>query len=98
MAQVSISKALMLVLVIVVSSAAAMVSAQDSELASAPAPTMVSGADAFVPVFGAILGSSLLLSVFFWTEAFGCTELNVILMKSYYIIYILCGFCEWSEI
>ena len=63
MAQVSISKALMLVLVIVVSSAAAMVSAQDSELAPAPAPTMVSGADAFVPVSGVILGSSLLLSV-----------------------------------
>ncbi|GMY14176.1 Proteoglycan 4 C-terminal part like [Fagus crenata] len=63
MAQVSISKALMLVLVIVVSSVAAMVSAQDTQLAPAPAPTMDVGAAFSLPVSVALLGSSVLFTL-----------------------------------
>ncbi|KAB1205700.1 hypothetical protein CJ030_MR7G017872, partial [Morella rubra] len=63
MAQVSISKALMLVLLIAVSSAAAMVSALDSELAPAPAPTLDTGAAFSMPVSVVVLGSSLALSL-----------------------------------
>ena len=63
MAQFSISKALMLVLVIVVSSAATMVSAQDSKLAPALSPTMDVGAAFSLPISTAFLGSSILFSL-----------------------------------
>ncbi len=94
MAQVSISKALMLVLVIVVSSVAAMVSAQDTQLAPAPAPTMDVGAAFSLPVSVAVLGSSVLFTLLallklwiFWTnlKLFGCKEIEYfeILIWSY---------------
>ena len=53
----------MLVLVIVVSSAAMMVSAQDSKLAPALAPTMDAGAAFSLPISTAFLGSSILFSL-----------------------------------
>ncbi|KAL4606977.1 hypothetical protein ACB092_09G142200 [Castanea dentata] len=64
MAKVTISKALMLVLVlaILVSLAATMVSAQDSQLALAPAP-FDAGAAFSLPISSALLGSSILFSL-----------------------------------
>jgi hypothetical protein len=62
MAQFSIPKALVLMLVIATFAAA--VSAQDSEMAPAPAPGMDAGAGFSLPVSGAIVGFSLVVSLF----------------------------------
>ncbi|KAL9373740.1 hypothetical protein Peur_033360 [Populus x canadensis] len=61
MAQFSIPKALVLMLVIATFTAA--VSAQDSEMAPAPAPGMDAGAGFSLPVSGAIVGFSLVVSL-----------------------------------
>nr|DAD29812.1 TPA_asm: hypothetical protein HUJ06_031280 [Nelumbo nucifera] len=65
MAQVSLSKTTVLVFIVaILSAAAATVSAQgDSEMAPSPAPSIVSGSPFALPVSGAILCSSLLLSL-----------------------------------
>ncbi|KAJ6870553.1 hypothetical protein NC652_036255 [Populus alba x Populus x berolinensis] len=61
MAQFSIPKALVLMLVIATFAAA--VSGQDSETAPAPAPGMDAGTGFSLPVSGAIVGFSLVVSL-----------------------------------
>ncbi|KAJ0100089.1 hypothetical protein Patl1_20579 [Pistacia atlantica] len=62
MEKISSSKAVMMVLVLAV--AAATVSAQSNGMAPAPSPSMDTGAAFSLPVSGAIVGPSLVLSVF----------------------------------
>ncbi|KAJ4706455.1 No apical meristem (NAM) protein [Melia azedarach] len=63
MVRVSSSKAVMMVFVLATFAMAATVSAQSSDLAPAPAPSLDTGAAFSLPISGAFLGSSLILSL-----------------------------------
>ncbi|KAL6141459.1 hypothetical protein ACLB2K_059747 [Fragaria x ananassa] len=65
MAQGSISRAFFFVQVLIFALAAASVSAQEGSPSSAPAPApMVTGAGYSLPVSGALIGASLVISMF----------------------------------
>ncbi|KAK3217749.1 hypothetical protein Dsin_011719 [Dipteronia sinensis] len=63
MAQISSFKAVMVVFVLATLSIIANVSAQDSEMAPAPAPSAVTGAGFSLPVSTAAIGFSLIFSI-----------------------------------